>query len=216
MHLLRFLPVLALPSLLMTAAPAERSLGELHYRVRIQLRGEVAPTDARFVLHPTPVLVTSNRVQKPRLGGWRLEGVQRSDGAFSMAAILARVERVLYLSGPAPGMVKRPIVVAFGGRRCPLWQVQTPPTLPVYAYLAEVSPGLLTLSYLSGSFLRGDIASLEVQLEDFKLSPGAGPAEEGTALLATLQRMAKEFSDSSAWTDGAGAAGMLAEIVYPD
>jgi len=212
MPLLRSLLVLALPSLLWGGAPTERSLGELHYRVKIQFRGESSVTDTRFVLHPTPVIVTQNRVQKPRLGGWRLEGAQRSDGAFSMAAVLARVERMLYLSGPAPGLLQRPIVVNFGGRRCPLWQVQSPAGLTVYAYLAEISPGLLTLSYLSGSFSKGDIASVELQLEDFRLAPGAGPAEDGTALLATLQRMAQEAGRP----EGTASAGMVAEIVHPD
>lgn len=214
MRLSRILPVLALPSLLF-AAPPERSLGEFHYRVRIQFRGDAAPTDAKFILHPTPVLVTQNRVQKPRLGGWRLEGVQRSDGAFSMAAVLARVERMLYLSGPAPGVEKRPIVVSFNGQRCPLWHVQVPDGLPVYAYLAEVAPNLLALSYLSGSFPKGDLASLEIQLESFRLAPGAGPAEDGAALLKTLQRMALESAEHVS-SEVQVTAGMAVEIVHLD
>jgi hypothetical protein len=214
MRLFRFLPVLALPSLLF-AAPTERSLGELHYRVRIHFRGDAAPSDARFILHPTPVIITQNRVQKPRLGGWRLEGVQRTDGAFSMAAVLARVERMLYLAGPAPGTEKRPIVVTFNGQRCPLWHVQVPEGLPVYAYLAEVAPNLLALSYLSGSFPKGDLASLEIQLESFRLAPGAGPAEDGTALLKSLQRMALESAEAPR-ADATTTVGMAAEFVHLD
>jgi hypothetical protein len=195
MNVLRLLPLLALPSVL-AATHSERSLGALHYRVKVQFKGDAAPTEARFVVEPTPVLVTRNRVQKPRLGGWRLEGVQKGPGTISMGALLARVERMLYLSGPAPGVVQRSIAVRFGRRTCPLWQVEAPAGLQVYAYLTEVRPGLLALSYLSGCFAHGDITSLELQLENFALAPGAGPAEEGLALLGTLQRMARESLES--------------------
>jgi len=217
MNLLRLLPVLALPSVMATAAHSERNLGALHYRVRIVFKGDVAPTEARFILEPTPALVTHNHVKRPRLGGWRLEGIQRGQGSFSMGAVLARVERMMYFAGPGPGTQRRPIVVRFGDRPCDLWQVEVPANLQMYAYLAEVRPGLLALSYLSGSFSQGDIASLELQLEDFHLEPGAGPAEEGTALLGTLQRMAREAGTSATGASVTGTSvNPFVEAVRPD
>ncbi len=182
------LPVLAISLLLPGAEP---NLGELRYRATLKFRGEQASAVTRFLLMPTAVVPTHNKVKRPRMAGWRLEAVQRKEDPFAQAAVLARLERLLYLSGPAPNLIQKPIFIRYDDKRCQVWQVPTPPGLHVYAYLVEVAPGLLALSYLSGSFDGGELASVELQLESFHLKAGTSPAENGTNLLATLQRLAK-------------------------
>ena len=208
MDLSHTLAALALP-VVMPSAPLpaaarrmehmESKLGAMQYRVKIRFRDEARATETRFLLEPTPVLVTRNRVQKPRMGRWKLASLQQGgtkDGP-RLAPILARVERMLYFSGPAASVARSSTTVQFGATRCKLWQVQIPGNLPMFAYLAEVRPGLLALSYLSGSFPKGDLASLEIQLESFHLNAGAAPAEDGTALLRTLHRMTTEAQNTS-------------------
>jgi len=190
MDLCRLPVLLAVPALLSAAHPVSRSLGELNYRMKVQFRWDSVPVEGRFRLVPTPVLVAHNRVQKPRLGGWRLEIVKPREGA-DLSEALARMDRMLYLSGPAPGMRPLNAYAGLAGHRSPLWQVDTPKDLQVYAYLAEVHPGLLALSYLSGSFEHGDLVKIEVQLESSSLGPGVRPAENGMALLGALQRLAE-------------------------
>ncbi len=208
MDLSHTLAALALP-IVMPSAPLhpatkrtermEPRLGAMHYRVKIRFRDEAQATETRFQLEPTPVLVTRNRVQKPRMGRWKLESLQKGGqkNGPHLAPILARVERMLYFSGPTTNVVQSSTTVQFGSTRCKLWQVQVPTNLPLYAYLAEVRPGLLALSYLSGSFPKGDLASLEIQLESFHLNADAAPAENGTALLRTLRRMTTEAQNAS-------------------
>jgi hypothetical protein len=191
MRLLPVLSVLAMSLFLQGAAPLVPSQGELHYRVTLTFRGDKAPVTTHFILQPTPIAETHNKIKRPRLGGWRIEGVQRKADAFSEAAVLARVGRLLYFSGPVPGLIRKPIFIRYNDRPCQVWQVPTPPELHVYAYLVEVAPGLLALSYCSGNFGNGELAGVELQLENFHLQPGAAPAEEGAVLLMTLQRMAK-------------------------
>ena len=170
---------------------AEPSQGELHYRASLKFRGDKAPVLARFVLMPTSIAETRNKLKKPRLGGWRLEGVQRKEDSFGQAAVLARVESLLYFSGPEPSLIQKPIFIRYEDKRCQVWKVPTPPGLHVYAYLVEAAPGILALSYLSGNFDSGELASVELQLEAFHLRAEVAPAENGTILLTTLQRLAK-------------------------
>lgn len=185
----RFLCLSAFPVMLLASAP-QRGTGVLVYRVKMRMQGESAPIETRFSLIPTPVAATANRVKKARMGSWRLEAQQPKDAAFSQAMVLARVERMLYFSGPMAGIAPRDLVVRFGDKPCPVWAAKIPAGVNVYAYLAEVSPGLLALSYFSGSFSGGDMATLEIQLESFHLETGAAPAEQGTALIHALRRMA--------------------------
>jgi hypothetical protein len=182
------LPFLALSFLLHAAEPNQ---GELHYRASLVFRNEKQPVVTRFVLMPTAIAETRNKVKKPRMGGWRLEAVQRKGETFAQAAVLARIEGLLFLSGPEPRLIQKPIFIRYEGKRCQVWQVPMPPGLHAYAYLVEAAPGLLALSYFSGSFGSGDLASVEIQLEAFHLRPEAAPAENGAILLATLQRLAK-------------------------
>lgn len=180
---------------------AEPGQGELHYRAVIQFRGEASPRTTRFVLMPTAVAETRNKVKKPRMGGWRLESEQRKDDTFAQAAVLARMEKLLYLSGTGPSLIQKPIFIRYEDKRCQVWQVEPVPGVHVYAYLVEVAPGLLALSYLSGTFGAGDMASVELQLEHFRLLPGAAPAENGTVLLNTLRRLGTTVTAESATGD---------------
>ena len=189
MPCLRLLCLSALPALLMaTAAP--RGTGSLEYRVKLRMQGETVPIETRCTLIPTHVVATANRVKKAHMGAWRLEAQQPKGAAFSQAMVLARVERMLYFSGPVPEVAPRALVVRFGEKPCRVWAAEVPPKISAYAYLAEVAPGLLALSYFSGSFPEGDVAALEIQLESFRLEPGVAPAEDGAALIRTLRRMA--------------------------
>lgn len=178
--------------LLLMSAPLLLGAGEgavLRYRARLHLRGDAAPLETRFTLSLGPVAETANRKKLPRLAPWRLEATQQAGGA-PQALLLARLERMLYLSGPAPETEIQNLVVRYGDRSCRVWRVEAPEGLTVFAYLVEVAPGLLALSHLSGQFERGDLVSAEIQLETLAIGPKAGPAEQGQALLATLRRLA--------------------------
>ncbi|WP_005036488.1 hypothetical protein [Holophaga foetida] len=158
----------------------------LSYRFRIQFQGDSEAVEGRFRLVPTPVVRTRNRVKPPRLGGWQVESP-----SGSVRGALARVERLLYFAGPGPGTSRRGAVIRYGKRLCPVWDVQTSPKGGIYAYLVEVKPGVLALSYLSGRFASGDLHSVELQLERVDLPAHAAPAEEGTVLLKTLAQLAE-------------------------
>lgn len=181
-------------------AAAPRSMGELDYKVSVQFRWHSQPVAGRFRVVPQPVLVSHNTVQRPRFCSWKLEPLEGStDPEFR--EVLPRVERMLYLSGPAQGMKALDAYAGIHGRKSPLWQVEVPHGLQVYAYLAEVQPGLLALSYLTGRFDQGDLMKIELQLETSRLSPSARPAENGMALLGALQRLAGESSGSAGFLD---------------
>lgn len=156
----------------------------LSYRLRLQLKGESEVVEGRFRLVPTPTARTRNRVKPPRMGGWRLEPV-----SGSLRGVLPRVERMLYFAGPSPGMSRRGAVIRYGGRLCPVWDIPASSGGGVYAYLVEVKPGVLALSYLSGRFAKGDLHSVEMHLERVNLKGHTAPAEEGMVLLRTLTRL---------------------------
>lgn len=169
--------------------------GQLRYRAKLRFRGDAAPAEARFTVSLGEVAETANRTKKARLAPWRLEARQ-TEGGVPMALVLARVERLLYLAGPAPQTELQSLVLRYGERACPVWSVRIPKGLTAYAYLVELQPGLLALSYFSGSFPAGDLQSAEVQLEGFLLGKDACPAAAGQNLLTTLQRMATEAEAS--------------------
>jgi len=196
MPFLRSALLFLLPAALL-ASGVERGTGILTYRVKLRMQGESAPIETRFSLIPLPVAATANRVKKSRMGAWRLEAQQAKASTFSQAMVLARVERMLFLSGPTSETLPQNLVVHFGEKPCRVWSAKIPSGVHVYAYLVEVAPGLLALSYLSGSFPGGDMASLELQLESFRLDSGVAPAEEGTALLHSLRRLAVASTSSS-------------------
>jgi len=162
----------------------------LDYRLKVRLRDEPAEVDCGFRMIATPALVTGNRVQRLRMGRWKIEPPAR--GAAPSPALMARALRLCYFSGPTPQAVPLATGMKFGNRWCRLWQVRTPPEVGAYVYLVEVSPGLLALAYLSATFPQGDVRSMEVHLAGLTLGRGAVPAEEGTALLKTLQHWADQ------------------------
>ena len=43
----------------------------LRYHVKMRMRGDEALMETNFFLLPTPARRSNNKVQKPRLGGWR-------------------------------------------------------------------------------------------------------------------------------------------------
>jgi len=200
MPLLRTLFLLLLPIGLF-ASGLERGTGVLEYRVKLRMHGDGAPIEPPSPPPPPPWVSTANGGKKARLGAWRLEAHQPKNASFSQAMILARVERMLYFSTPGPETIPQNIVVRFGDKACRVWSAKIPSNVNVYAYLVEVAPGLLALNYLSGSFPGGDMATLEIQLESFRLEAGAAPAEEGTALLHSLRRMASASASPADSTD---------------
>lgn len=173
----------------------------LRYLVVLRLRGEEKPWETRFTVVPTPPIQSRNRVKKPRLGGWRLEADRSQGTPNAHAFLLARAERLLYLSGPAPQTEQEPWVLRFGTRSCGVWRVQTPRGVKAEAYLAELAPNLLALCDLSAVFDKGEILAVELHLEGIGLKPGTAPPEDGTALLTTLLRW------SATGTAGEGPAG---------
>ncbi len=173
----------------------------LRYLVVLHLRGEEKPWETRFTVLPTPPVQSHNRVKKPRLGGWRLEADRAQGTPNAHSFLLARAERLLFLSGIVPQADPEPFVLRFGPRSCPVWKVQVPKGVRASAYLAEVNPGLLALCDLSASFEKGDIRSIELHLEGVGLKPGSAPPEDGTSLLTTLQRW------SATGSAGEGPAG---------
>ena len=163
----------------------------LDYTIKVRMEDETTWTQGGFRVLTTPALVTGNKVKKPRMGGWRVEALPNppgSPGGAPSAALLARVTGLLYFSGPSAGLTVRDSGMRLGNRFCRLWQVQSPPRVPGYIYLAEVAPHLLALSYLSVKVDEGGVAALEIHLVKAELGSRPSPAEEGTTLLRTLQR----------------------------
>lgn len=171
---------------ILTAAGGD--CGTLEYRLKLRMREDSRPVEARFTLTPTAAVVTRNKVQKPRMGGWRLEGTQKEGGSLPLSMLLARTERLLYFSGPTEELAPTGVVVRFGGNPCRVWQVKDSARMGTYAYLVEVRPNLLALSYLSAGFAEGELASIEIQLEKVQIGPCAVAAEEGQQLLRTLRQ----------------------------
>jgi hypothetical protein len=188
----RFLRILALgfPVSLLLAGRPEGAV--LDYRLKVVAQEGAAPVESRFRLLTSPALVTRNKVQRPRMGVWRIEPLVRG-GAAPSAFQLTRTLGLCYFSGPTAQAVPLPNGMRFGGRWCRLWQVRTPAGVGAYAYLAEVAPNLLALAYLSATLPDGDPRgprALELHLEGASLGARVAPAEEGTALLKTLDRWA--------------------------
>jgi hypothetical protein len=160
----------------------------LDYRLRVRTGDAAAPVDLAFRLETLPALVTRNRLQQPRMGGWRIGPAP--SGAAPSPAMLVRILGLCYFSGPGEQAVPLAQSLTLGGRRCRLWQVPPPPGVAAYIYLAEVAPHLLALAYLSAVPPGGDPRSVEVHLTGLSLGPRTAPAEEGTALLKTLRHWA--------------------------
>ena len=163
----------------------------LRYHVKMRMRGEDASIETNFLLRPTPARRSNNRVQKPRLGGWRLEADLAAGIPSAQTMLLARAERLMYFSGPSPSLELEPSGLRFGGKRYPVWKVPVPANVQCYASLLEVSKNTLVLCEATVKFTTGEVATLEVRLEAFNLKAGMAPPEDGTALLSTLQQWSR-------------------------
>jgi hypothetical protein len=164
----------------------------LRYRMQLWMRGEAQPLEAQFRLQTTAGIRSHNRVQKPRMGGWSLEADRTLGTPYAQAMLLGRAERLLYLAGPAPQMRLEPILLRFGSRSLKVWSLETPKGLHASTVLVEVGPGLLALCDFSARFEQGDVTRVELHLEGLDSLAGLAPAEAGTALLSTLQSLARE------------------------
>lgn len=163
----------------------------LRYHVKMRMRGEDALLETNFLLMPTPARRSNNRVQKPRLGGWRLEADRQTGTPFAQTMLLARAERLMYFSGPAPSLRPEPYGLKFGAKTYPVWEVPVPANVQGFASLLEVGKNTLVLCDATMKFDTGEVATLEVHLEAFNLKAGAAPPEDGTALLSTLQQWSR-------------------------
>lgn len=181
-----------------SAKPPKRTAQEalpkgsaLRYHVKMRMRGEDAVLETNFLLMPTPARRSNNRVQKPRLGGWRLEADRAAGTPFAQTMLLARAERLMYFSGPAPGLRPEPYGLRFGAKTYPVWEVPVPANVQGFASLLEVGKNTLVLCDATVKFDTGEVATLEVHLDAFNLKAGAAPPADGTALLSTLQQWSK-------------------------
>ena len=182
---------LLVPFLLCLCLPAAAQAG-LHYRMQLWMRGESQPMETSFRLESTAGTVSHNKVQKPRMGGWRLVSDRSQGTPYAQAMLLGRAERLLYLAGPSPQTRLEPICLRFGARSLPVWSLELPREIYASAVLVEVGPGLLALCDLSVRLEFGDVARVELHLEDLDSTVGLIPAEAGTALLTTLQAWVRE------------------------
>ena len=175
------------PALLVSARVAGGHEGTvLEYQAIIHLRDGGPPLETRLQVATTPPVAVRNKVKRPRYVGWKVR-VLPGRSALPPAAVLARLESLLYLEGPTGGLVPREGGTRFGKRFCRLWQVPTPPSMGAFVYLVEVAPDLLALSYFSASLPEGEVASLELHLQGVNLAAKPAPAEEGMVLLRTLR-----------------------------
>ena len=176
---------------------AAQSPEGLRYRMQVWMQGETQPLEVKFRLQATPGTRSHNKVQKPRMGGWRLEADRGEGTPYAQAMLLARAERLLYLAGPAPQTRPQPLSLRFGTRSLPVWSLDSPKALHVSTALVEVGPGLLALCDLSARFRDGDVTRIELHLEGVDAPGALAPAEAGTALLSTLQAWAREAEGRS-------------------
>lgn len=175
----------ALAFLLACSLPAAAEDG-LRYRFQVWMRGSAVPLETRFDLRPAPGTTSHNHVKRLRMAAWRLEAQRNQGTPYAQAVLLARAERLLYLSGPAPQTRREPILLRFGRQSLPVWSLQLPKGLDASGVMVEVAPGLLALCDLSARFEQGDVARMELHLEGLDGTRGLAPAEDGTALLSTL------------------------------
>jgi len=164
----------------------------LRYRMQMWMRGEAQPVETWFRLQSTVGTRSHNKVQKPRMGGWRLEADRTQGTPYAQVMLLGRAERLLYLAGPAPQTRPEPILLRFGTRSLPVWSLEIPKGIHASTVLVEIGPKLLALCDFSARFEKGDVARVELHLEGLDSTSKLAPAEAGTTLLSTLQSLARE------------------------
>ena len=192
----RFLPIVLAVLGASAGAPAPESAAPgLRYRIQLWMRDEATPRETRFTLQTLGAQRTANHVQKPRFGSWELRAERDQGSPYQQAPLLHRAQRLLFLSSPVPQAHAQPLRLGFHGRSLPVWGLEIPKGLHASAVLVEVSPKLLALCDLSARFETGDVARIELHLEEAGRLAADLPAAEGTALLTTLQRWARDGED---------------------
>ena len=176
----------AVLALLLATGLSATAKDGLRYRFQLWMRGSAAPLETRFELSASPGTSRHHRAGKPGMGTWRLEAERDQGTPYAQALLLARAERLLYLSGPAPQTRREPILLRFGAQSLPVWSLRTPQNLDVSCAFVEVAPNLLAVCDLSVRFPQGDVARMDLHLEGLNGTHSLAPAEEGTALLSTL------------------------------
>lgn len=176
----------------------------LRYHVRMRMRGEETMLETSFLLVPTPARHSNNRVQRPRLGGWRLEADRATGTPFAQTLLLARAERLMYFSGPAPELRPEPYALRFGTKTYPVWEVPVPSNVQGFASVLEVGKNTLVLCDATVKFDTGEVATLEVHLDAFNLKAGVAPPADGTALLSTLEHWGQAPHEGAGKLDGGG------------
>lgn len=172
--------------LLASSVTAKPFRGEgLVYRAQLTLQGEAEVQEARIRLLPLPARTTRNRVQRDRLGRWKLE-VLAAPKDTAPAVVLARTGSLLYLSTSAPGVAPTAKMVKLGGQRRRIWRVDAPEAT---AHLADLGGGILALQHFEGPSLDPAVTRVQLDLESVRLHRQPRPAEEGMVLLRTLQRL---------------------------
>jgi hypothetical protein len=180
-----------LPLVLVMALPLSAGEG-LQYRMKVWMRGSESPLEATLAVDTAPAIRSANRVQKPRMGGWRLAARGRDLTPATEALLTARARRFLFLSTPVPQAEAQDLRLSFHGQALPVWKLTVPKELDASAVLVEVAPRLLALCDLSARPAGGDVAQVELHLERPGRLSSATPPEEGTALLRTLAQWAVE------------------------
>lgn len=195
------LPVLSACAMSLFLNGAEPGQEGLRYRATLTFRGRQEPVVAEFMLKPIPAARTRNRTRNPRMGGWRLEAIHGKGSGAVGPEVFARLERLMYFSGPAPELVQKPLFIQYGRKECQVWQAPAPPGLDAVVYLVQATPGILVLSSFRGRFASGELEVLDLRLKDFRLAPQVVPAADGMVLLSTLPNLARAL-DSEQGTDG--------------
>ena len=164
----------------------------LQYRMKVWLRGAPEPLELRLRVDTAPGIRSFNRVQKARLGGWRIEALGHELTPATEAMLMARARRLLFLSSPVPQAEAQDLRISFHGVALPVWKLSVPKDLDASAVLVEVAPRLLALCDLSAHPVGGDLSRVELHLERPGHLSNLAPPAEGTALLHTLVQWASE------------------------
>lgn len=177
-------------ALLLAAPLSAQSSDGLRYRIQVWFRGEADPVETRFFLQTLPPERTVNHVQKARLVPMELRADREQGSPGLQVMLMNRARRLLFLSTPTAESTAEPLRLSFQGRPLPVWRIAVPKGLDASAVLVEVAPRLLALCDLSARFPKGDVARVELHLEQPGRLHTPQPAAEGTALLGALQRWA--------------------------
>ena len=187
--------LLAILTTVALSAQAKPAGEGLRYRMQMWMRGEDTPRETVFTLQTQAATRTANHVQKPRFGTWELRADRNQGTPYQQATLLNRAQRLLFLSSPVAEAHIQPLRIGFHGRSLQVWGVEVPAGLQATAILVEVAPRLLALCDLSARFAQGEVARIELHLEEVGRLVAELPAAEGTVLLNTLQRWVREGED---------------------